>query len=368
MIYLVDVDSELRLNTMASKQPGSKPRPSDDELHKLAPLIPERNKYVYRSSPMTVAACAIAAMARHKKVKITVPDTQYATCKLVHVLCSAAEANVWDKTCEKALINHLPLREHHRALLSHSMFVTMIGTVVARALEQATSRSEKTLDLLTDRHYVKNIVCHDRSKTSKMEAAGYSGIMAVYMEKKATAVNARTREQLERRHECDRPKTVAALEKLHADVGVLVKSMASFGLKHHYENNPHHPEHFPSGKMNDLSVVEAVVDGLACVFERCHTIHKTPGKWLDMYNLDRFSDDNKDFAKNIISCLKAHITEADYRALTNFRQSITDIVGESVPWSGVGMSDCCGPVCNYVGGDGKNLSSRLRHLQDGSAR
>ncbi|KAM7406642.1 hypothetical protein PAMP_001009 [Pampus punctatissimus] len=71
------------------------------------------------------------------------------------------------------------------------MFVTMIGAVVARALEQGTWDCEDTLDLLANRHFVRRITCHDSSKTSTVEAVAYLGIMAVHLEKEALVLNAK---------------------------------------------------------------------------------------------------------------------------------------------------------------------------------
>lgn len=283
----------------------------------------------------------IVKSARAKKVNIKVPVTTYGTIKLVHTLCSAANAKVWSPECEKALVDNLPVREHHKAFLSHNMFVTMIGAVVARSLEQATRHCEDTLDLLADRHFVRSIACHDSSKTSATEAAAYAGIIAVHMEKEALRVNAKKRHQLNKRHGVDQPEDErCSLDNLHTDTGALTTAMANFGFKHHYENNPHHPEHFPGCKMDDMNLVEAIVDGLACIFER-NKEHTDVDSWLGMYYVDRFKDDNKKLAVNIMRALRIFITDADYKALQAFQRSIVSIIGESIPWSRVIMTDPC---------------------------
>lgn len=301
---------------------------------KPAPLIPEHRKYIYKPAQMTTSAQEITKSARTKKVKINIPTTPYATTKLVHALCSAAKANVWDSECEKVLVECLPVREHHKAFLSHNMFVTMIGAVVARALEQGTRGCEDALDLLADRHFVRSIACHDSSKTSTVEAAAYSGIMAVHLEKEALVLNAK------KPH--GHKDASCSLNKLYTDTEALTTAMANFGFKHHYENNPHHPEHFPEGEMGDVNLVEAIVDGLACIFERNKT-HADVHSWLNLYYIDRFKGGNKASARKIMEALKLHITDADYKALEDFRRSIFSVIGESVPWSRVVMTECCDP-------------------------
>lgn len=240
-------------------------------------------------------------------------------------------------------MNSLPLREHHKAFLSHNMFVTVIGAVVARALEQATRTCEDTLDLLADRYYVRSIACHDSSKTSAIEAAAYSGIMAVHMDKEAAAVNKKKRILLNKRYggsQTEEEVQACSLEKLYIDNTDDMSAMANIGFKHHYEKNPHHPEHFHQDEIDDMNLVEAIVDGLACIFER-NTAHTNVKTWLDMYNVERFKGQNKDLAVNIIEALGMYITAADYTTLQTFRGSIFSIIGKSIPWSRVTMTECC---------------------------
>lgn len=328
----------------SAKTPTSRTKLSaKDTPAKPAPLIPKDNEYRYKPSPMATAANEIARIARSKKSKIEVPQTQYSTIKLVHSLCSAANANAWSPECEKALVEHLPLREHHKAFLSHNMFVTMIGAVVARALEQATRNCKDTLDLLADRYYVRSIACHDSSKTSTVEAAAYSGIMALHMELEARSLCADKRAKLNKRYGCtqspDEVKIGSQTDQSN-DFDALKTAMANFGFKHHYENNPHHPEHFLGDEMDDMNLVEAIVDGLACIFER-NKNHTNVHSWLNMYNVDRFKDHNKSLAGTIMTALDLYITDADYTALKTFRDAIFSIIGESIPWSRVMMTECC---------------------------
>ncbi|KAE8277499.1 hypothetical protein D5F01_LYC24556 [Larimichthys crocea] len=236
---------------------------------KPAPLIPEHRKYIYKPALMTTAAQEITKSARTKKVKINVPTTPYATTKLVHALCSAAKANVWD----------------------------------SEALEQGTRGCEDAPDLLANRHFVRSIACHDSSKTSTIEAAAYSGIMAVNLEKEALVSNAK------KPH--GQKDASCSLNKLYTDTEALTTAMANFGFKHHYEN-PHHPEHFHEGEMGDMNLVEAIVDGLACIFERNKT-HTDVHSWLSLYYIDRFKGRNKASARKIMEALKLHITGADYK-------------------------------------------------------
>lgn len=179
-----DRDSSVRVRTVgtvcdkpqAQARPRAGARDKDScALRKPEPLIPEHNMYVYKPSPMTAA---IHTILGPRACATVLPETRYSTHKLVRTLCTAAENNTWNDKCEKALVDHLPVREHHKAFLSHNMYVTMIGTLVARALEQATYHTDNPLDLLADRYYVRQIASHDSSKTSKMEASAYSGIIA----------------------------------------------------------------------------------------------------------------------------------------------------------------------------------------------
>lgn len=323
----------------SAKASGAPPRP--------APLIPEHTRYSYKPAQTNRHLQAILTRAHAEKVKIDVPKTPYATLKLVHTLCSAAKEKVWSQDCETALVESLPLREHHKAFLSHNMFVTMIGTVVARALEQATRDCVETLDLLIDRYYVRSIACHDSSKTSVLEAAAYSGIMAVHLEKEALAVNRQKRHKLNKRYGSkqtdDDDVESCSLDSLYTNSESLMTAMANLGFKHHYEKNPHHPEHFPAGQMDDMNLIEAIVDGLACLFER-NKNHKDAHSWLDMYNVDRFKGRNRWLAHTIIVALKMHITNVDYKALEGFRSAIFAILGESIPWSCVSMTECCTPA------------------------
>lgn len=131
-----------------------------------------------------------------------------------------------------------------------------------------------------------------------------------------------------------------SLDKLYTETDALTTAMANFGFKHHYEMNPHHPEYFPGGEMEDMNLVEAIVDGLACIFERNEN-HTDVHSWLKMHYADRFKGRNKELAQNIIEALKNYITDADYKALETFRRSIFSIIGESIPWSHVMMTGCC---------------------------
>ena len=302
---------------------------------KPSPLIPEQKRYVYKPSAMTASVQDVVKFAQSNGVKIDVPQTPYATTKLVQTLCSVKESGLWNRNCERALIEHLPLREHHAAFLSHNMFVTMIGVVVARAIEQATSGWEDTLDLLANRYYVRSIACHDSSKTSAMEAVAYSGIMAVHIEKDNLVDKVKKQTLINKRYgggQTEEEKKASTLEKFYTDPNTLTTPMANFGFKHHYENNPHHPEHFTNGEIPDINLVEAIVDGLACIFERNKT-HTDVNSWLNIYYVDRFTGHNKDLAQYIIEALKNYITNADYKALETFRMSIFSIIEEHIPFT-----------------------------------
>lgn len=283
---------------------------------KPSPLIPKRNMYVYKPSPMTTN---IQQILGPKPWLVELPETKYATHRLVSALSFADSINAWDDKCEDALRSCLPIREHHKAFLSHTMYVTMIGALVARALEQATYHTKKPLDLLADRYYVRSIATHDSSKTSRTEALAYSGIIAVHMDSERGGGRKWTPSEL-------------------CDTGAVLRDFADIGFVHHYGANPHHPEYYKGEQMDDISLVEAIVDGLACIFER-NKNHTDVHSWLAMYHIKRFDGPNAELAKRIMNALMAHITETDYNVLTTFRNSISLLIGESQPWSQI----CCTP-------------------------
>lgn len=118
----------------------------------------------------------------------------------------------------------------------------------------------------------------------------------------------------------------------------VLEEFANYGFIHHYEKNSHHPEHYKGAQMDDIALVEAIVDGLACIFER-NTKHTDVLSWLDMYQIKRFTGLNVELAERIMNALRVHITEADYKVLKMFRESISLLIGESEPWSQI----CCNP-------------------------
>ncbi|KAK5613634.1 hypothetical protein CRENBAI_018493 [Crenichthys baileyi] len=267
----------------SSGKPGGKV-PVRQTHVKGTQLIPKSDQYVQKPSPMTAVARDILWHVSTKNAKVGAPATRHFTWKLVNALCSSTQANLWTSECKEALAQQLPLREHHRALLSHSMFVTMIGTLVARALAQGTSAGKEKLDLLSDRYYTRNLVCHDSSKTSVMEASTYLGIIAMYIEKRAAD------EREKKRALC------------YARTGGKQGTLSVIQFKHQYEKNPHHPQFFTRDVMNHFNLVEAIVDGLACIIER-NNMHMDIGSWLDMYWAERFHGDNKLLAQNVLSAL-----------------------------------------------------------------
>lgn len=299
----------------------------------LEPLIPEAKRYRYSAKKLTQHLNNVIALCQSKGLKID-PPQGYITAKLVYALCVASEKGIWTDVCENALVEALPLREHHKSFISHNMFVTTIGTLVARALERATKGS---LDLLADRYYVRGLACHDSSKTSATEASAYAGIMAVHMEDcliRSNLATDRVRFKSTYKH------TPSQNHLCDVDTAAAKSMMANFGFKHHYKTNPHHPEHFPDGRMYDMNVVEAIVDGLACAFEL--QLYTTHIDWLGSYRVERFKDaSNKELAKGIILSLKQVITESDFKALLDFRTLVFSLVGESLPWEYVKMTECC---------------------------
>ena len=65
------------------------------------------------------------------------------------------------------------------------------------------------------------------------------------------------------------------------------------------------------------------------------------------------------------TALRIYVTDADYETLSVFRKSVASIIGESVPWSAVLMSDsCCLGLKTGARDDrepGTDLSSRLKN-------
>lgn len=317
---------------MASRKPtASRPRiprsnaveGQDVSAGSIAPLIPERLAYKYNRAMMEKHYNTLLAISKaHHGSHSDVTAKRYLTANLVELICSLYGMKLSETEhgkCDEAVKQCLPVREHNAAFLTHSMFVTMVGMVVARALEQANAalEPEKTWDdLLLDRYYVRNIATHDSSKTSAMETAAYSGIMAYFIEKD----HATQRGQVESPHH----KGIAADD--------ILTPMANHGLRHHYMNNSHHPEHNNRGLMTNLDVIEAVVDGLACRLERNNDF-RTAEDWIDGYFVSRFPHgNNRDFAQCVLNVLKRYVTDADFKALIEFRRSVHAITGTYVPW------------------------------------
>lgn len=156
---------------------------------------------------------------------------------------------------------------------------------------------------------MRNITTHDSSKTSVLETAAYSGIMAYFIEK----------DQKCQHHDGIDPDDI-------------LTPMANYGFYHHYAHNPHHPEHDARGPMKDLDVIEAMVDRLACILERKYEI-KSAEKWIDCYVVTRFPHkNNRVFAQCVLNVLKKYITDADFQALIEFRRAVHAITGTYVPW------------------------------------
>lgn len=281
----------------------------------IAPLIPDRLAYKYDHDLMKAHYDNLIIISKaHRANHQDVTPKRYQTANLVSLICLLYEKNLPEhehQQCDEAVKQCLPVREHNAAFMTHSMFVTMVGMVVARALEQANAavKSKKPWDdLLLNRYYVRNITTHDSSKTSVLETAAYSGIMAYFIEK----------DQKCRHHE-------------GIDSHAILTPMANHGFYHHYAHNSHHPQHNAHGPMTELDVIEAVVDGLACTLER--QTYENADKWISGYFVARFSHDkNLLFAQCVLNALKKYITDADYQALINFRSAVHAITGTFLPW------------------------------------
>lgn len=326
-------------------------------------IIPDRNKYRYDAASMNEHLHTLKNECRRRKLEI--PKTDYATANITQLLCNLASRDKktnkhWIQSCDDTLALCLPLREHHRALISHSLFVTMTGSVVARALEEATYQERKAgdrpLDLLCDRYFVRNLLCHDSSKTSIVEASAYSGIMAVFMEKEEIAKGDKNLEAVHKAAAKDfSPQSAASQDEM----GPILTSMANFGFKHHYETNNHHLEYYKGEAMADCSVIEAIIDGLACVLERDGT-HSTAQDWIDKFYVNKFRNPrNLRLAKGVISALKTHITKEEYQDLIMFRTLVARVIGASTKWGFVQTTaEVCGHECTFA--DDRDLQSYFK--------
>lgn len=306
-----------------------------------APLIPERLAYVYDQALMKEHYNKLLQISKAHRMKFepVTNERGYQTANLVTLICRLLEKRHGADECEDAVKACLPIREHHVALLTHTMFVTMVGTIVARALEQASVgvADSPWSDLLADRYYVRDLLIHDSSKTSGIESAAYSGIMAYFMEAEAG---------------CD--------QHAHVDEKTVLTKMANHGFYHHYARNPHHPEHKGGAEMNEPAVIEAVVDGLACILERGKREDlNTAVDWLGRYKTIRFPcESNRTFAGCVLNALKQYITDTDFKLLMDFRRAVHALTGTYVAWAPITMDRAMPSCCADV----KSLARGLRKL------
>lgn len=328
-------NKEDRTPTMASRRPpssrsaarGNAAGDSAVPPESIAPLIPQRLAYTYNRTKMLQHYNELLAISKKHRVGYDEKPKLYLTADLVDLICLLRGLNLSEAEhakCEQAAQECLAVREHNAAFLTHSMFVTMVGMVVARALEQAnvdsaSDEDERWIDLLLDRYYARRLATHDSSKTSAVETTAYAGIMSFFMEKRQSEAQGLKK--------CPHHR--------HIDEDTVLTIMANHGLHHHYTVNSHHPEHNNGASMSNMDVIEAVVDGLACMLER-RTQIDTSAKWIEGYYVTRFSaGPNQDFAKCILNALKVYITDDDFNALVQFRRSVHAITGAFVPWDKV---------------------------------
>ncbi|KAL3977646.1 CD58 antigen [Sarotherodon galilaeus] len=315
-----------------------------------APLIPERLAYVYDQALMKEHYNKLLKISKAHRMKFepVTDERGYQTANLVTLICRLCEKRHGADECEDAMKACLPIREHHVALLTHTMFVTMVGTIVARALEQASVgvTDSPWSDLLADRYYVRDLLIHHSSKTSDIESTAYSGIMAYFMEKEAIEAQAK-KGGLKYDHHA------------HIDGKTVLTAMANQGFYHHYTRNPHHPEHKGSAEMNEPAVIEAVVDGLACILERGNEEElNTALDWIGKYKTIRFPhESNSTFAGCVLNALKQYITDIDFKLLMNFRRAVHALTGTYVAWGRVEMDRaiplCCPDMKSLTRGLGK---------------
>lgn len=294
----------------------------------------------YTKKPLTTTWCAndVIQHVRTRYPEVRLPITDHPTWKLVYALSSAAQNNCWTPNLEDMLGKLLPLREHHMAVLSHNMFVTMIGTVVALAFEKGPSKRGEKLNLLNNRYYVRNILSHDSSKTSIMEATICSGIMAMHIDKRTADEHAKMQASCHAQKGDDESPHDGKPSYDDNTVHEITTAMANMGVQHFRQTNSCHRQDFTAPRMNHVKLIETIVNDLARAFEIRDT-HTDVDSWLDMVNLEKLHEDNKQQAQKFLSVLRKQITWDDYCNLLTFRLAVKCLLGKSLPGSYVTMME-----------------------------
>ena len=242
--------------------------------------------------------------------------TQHKTTIMSEALTRIAQSGKWNDACEEALTTGLPVEHHHRATVTHCIYVQIIGLIVARCIKEF---EEGNVALLKDRLYVRDLMGHDLSKTSKVELAAYSGIMAIFMERNNI------------REGVTSSAHNPGLES-DQDVQKLTTRLSEIGLSEHYRKNKHHLEHHEKTTHLELRVVvEIIVEGLACILETSDQ-HTDKYSWLKMFTMERFQHPNKSTALRAMDAISTKLTDEDYNRLMILKSLLSDLLGDTLPW------------------------------------
>ena len=149
-------------------------------------------------------------------------------------------------TCNALFIS--VVYQHFKQVLRHRRWINHIFLYIAHAL------TYEDREILYDR-----ILRHDLSKFSTIESIGYAI-------------------KFHRKNAAKKEKEKRCWEK---------------ALKHHYELNDHHPQHYEDGNMEQHALIESIIDMLACRIERDVTQHDfsvnslfdIPEMYLERYSI-----------------------------------------------------------------------------------
>lgn len=158
--------------------------PSRASAKSIAPLIPKRLAYKYDHDLMQEHYDNLLTILKaHHAAHCNVTPKRYQTANLVTLICRLYEKNLPEEEhdqCDEAVKKCLPVREHHAAFMTHSMFVTMVGMIVARALEQANAAvgSKKNLGRFAPEQVLREK--HNHSRLQQDQCAGNRRLLGDY--------------------------------------------------------------------------------------------------------------------------------------------------------------------------------------------
>ena len=240
-------------------------------------------------------------------------ETEHKTTILSEALVRIAQSGEWNESCEEALTTGLPVEHHHRATVVHCIYVQIIGLLVSRCIKEFEGGR---VALLKDRLYVRALMGHDVSKTGKVEAAAYSGIMAIIME---------------RNNIVEGLSSVANNPGLESDRDVrdLTARLAEIGLPVYRQMNQQHSERrHESVRLELRVVVEMMADGLACILETSNE-HADRHSWLKALTMERFQRPDRSTAQRVMDAISAKLREEDYNRLVTLKALLCKLLGDT---------------------------------------